>query len=1338
MTQSILKTYLRRLTNLTSRNRSLLLTRLSSEQFLDVHELNFLNSASSFELVQLLIGGKEQIPLCQVIDSRFEKVNEVSKQLRKIARTEAFIKEERGAEDLYVGYPFVKGKFADGSVVNAPLLFFPVTLRHVPMATGEKWILKQREEPISLNRSFLLAYSHFNQVTISNDLLETSFEEYDRDSTVFLTQLYEFLKNSPLEINFNQDLFTKQLVHFQELSKSDLTQLEKNGELKLYPQAVLGIFPQAGSYLAPDYEELLNQTPLTGELEEDLRSFFKHADSTSTSASEKTSSQKEEALLTPLPVDASQEQALWLVKQGQSLVVQGPPGTGKSQLIANLMTDFAARGKRVLLVCQKRVALDTVYQRLHRLGMGAFVALVHDFKNDRRALYAQLANQIEQVEAYQKQNYSLNTIVLERDYLQTCRRIDQLSTELQALKTALFDESRCGCSAKKLYLTSHLQAPHISLEGLHEAFHFQQLDDFLRRLRSYEAYAQRVNATAHPWADRVDFSTFRWQDLASIDQAIEDVPSFCQQLSQQTQQLGKVCTYAEFQELLQVRESIDTITTLLREEVVAQLFQKKQQSATFQQQFEQQQNELHFYQQQGLLTAFRSDELAGVGALLRRAIEARHSMLNWWFFGEKSALETTMTALGLSTQLQDLQVVERQLVNRLAFEQGLAHLETLGGLPKPLNTNLLSATVRQYEHLLSQWQEAQEVATLFEQLPAWVQRWLQSLPNDTLRQTFQTLTELLDDFNQKQIYWQQYLTAAQIETLAKQSAHADVLQTSLREDFEWLHEADVLKKSFNRVEVEVVNRLFEMVNQTIEAERTIPADELFLNSLRLAWLETIEMYYPILRGVSALKVEQMEAELQTSVQKKQAFSREILLLQLREHTYKNVEVNRLQNVVTYRNLKHQVTKKRNVWAIRKLIAELSEEVFPLVPCWMASPEAVSAVFPLRPSADDARPEVFDLVIFDEASQCFAEHGLPALYRGQQVVVAGDSKQLQPTDLYRIRLEDSSEDMAELELDSLLDLACHYLPQTQLQGHYRSHSLDLIDFSNQYFYKNSLQLLPHFEEINRLEPAIRYLKTDGVWQHNTNQLEAQQVVDLVQHLSQQEPGQSIGIVTFNHPQQQLIQDLLEVQQFMEASEQSEEPIFVKNIENVQGDERDIIIFSVGYAPDAKGRMAMQFGSLNLTGGEHRLNVAITRARRRIYVIASILPAQLEVEQVTNEGPRLLKKYLDYALHVSEGHYKPRPKPIEGFRQGWLLKSKLKPVVSTEKSAEPSAFTFELPFADVTVKKGSQYDSLILTDDDLYYQSLSPKEAHAYLPLNLSAKGWKFRRIWSRNWWKTEQT
>jgi hypothetical protein len=256
-----------------------------------------------------------------------------------------------------------------------------------------------------------------------------------------------------------------------------------------------------------------------------------------------------------------------------------------------------------------------------------------------------------------------------------------------------------------------------------------------------------------------------------------------------------------------------------------------------------------------------------------------------------------------------------------------------------------------------------------------------------------------------------------------------------------------------------------------------------------------------------------------------------------------------------------------------------------------------------------------------------------------------------------------------------------------------------------------------------------VRVEGVWERHTNRAEAERVAELVFELLRTQPGKEIGVVTFNFPQGQLVQDVLEAYA-LERQVSLPESLFVKNLENVQGDERDIIVFSVGYAPDPKGRLVMQFGSLNQVGGENRLNVAVTRAREAIYVVTSLLPGQLRTEDAQHEGPRLLRQYLQYALDVSEGKYVPAPAAVEGLAGDHRLGDRL--AESTPDLVK------ELPFADLALKKDGRYEELLLTDDDLYFASLSAKEAHAYLPFLLARKGWPYRRLYSREWWKGKWT
>ena len=297
-----LRIFQRRLVNLSPRNRSLVLLSLPKEQFLDIHELDFLSGSSSFHLIKGCIAGKSSLPLCEVLDPRDQKVNDISRRLRLITRTASFIEAERGTEDLYLGWPLVQGKFADGTVVRAPLLFWPVGLRVNPQ---NQWVMDRRDEPLVLNRSLAMAYAHFNGLKVLEEVFEKDFEDFPKDSLHFRTELYEWLKTTPLKLNYNSDLFEDQLQFFPKLLKSDLERTERSGELRLVPHAIMGIFPQAGSYLVRDYESLLQRveadhfSPFQSEVTDRLSKKIREAD-----------------ILTPFPMDASQEAAFRRVKKG--------------------------------------------------------------------------------------------------------------------------------------------------------------------------------------------------------------------------------------------------------------------------------------------------------------------------------------------------------------------------------------------------------------------------------------------------------------------------------------------------------------------------------------------------------------------------------------------------------------------------------------------------------------------------------------------------------------------------------------------------------------------------------------------------------------------------------------------------------------------------------------------------------------------------------------------------------------------------------------------------------------------------------------------------------------
>lgn len=1314
--KDILQSYLKRFTNLSGNNRSLLLLKLNVEQFIDLHDLDHVTGAPSWQIMEQLITKKSQVKLVPQSDARDELSNKIASRLKKLNRRERFLFEESGARDMYVGWPFVEGKFNDGTFFRAPLCFFPVELQ----LEKEHWTLcLKKEVNISFNKSLLLAFSHYNEIQLEEDLVEHTFDDYDKHATTFKNQLYERISESSIDIPFSREFYAEQLESFPNMVKDQLEQNYDVGELSLKMQAVLGIFPQADSYLVPDYDFLLDreqydsldaffeekvmgsQAPANADF--DPQSFFLH-------------SVKEDETFTPYPLDAHQENALKAVKKGNSIVVQGPPGTGKSQLICNLVADFIARGKKVLVVSQKRAALDVVYNRLKHNEIHEFAALVHDFKADRKEIYDKIARQIERLQDYKRSNNNLDALQLDRQFRQSSLTIEEHVEHFEEYKAALFDNSECGLSAKELYLTSNPEAAHISMVQEYADFHFNQLEKFNRKLDLYFDYANELDVAGHPWSDRVSFAGFKASDLQEILACLDEIPKEASAITKEVSKIiGEGVDYDACRTISESLERLREINAYLKNEEIYKLFRPMTAFPNAQTELLWLKNTRNLlnkcFEGNGVEQSIPPKEIGEVQQILKQRSDAKTSAwksFKWRFSKEKLRLARILVANGLRDDKAALQVLTERIDNRLNLQHQLTKLRSVGwidSVPKTLSQEEINHWIDQLEMGVNGKLRFNSFANFNEYFK------LNKLSAKEFRSKIKELREALEPLPGKRKRWNKYIEPPQIDRMLSDEDFLKALRRTVKRDFETLCELDKLRDSFTTNELAIVDRLTDL---QLDSKKELL--EVFDNSLRLAWVDHLESKSPVLRAVSTLKFDKMIAELQQAVELKAEASNQILLQKARERTYEGIEFNRLNNMVTYRDLLHQVTKKRRIWPIRRVINHFYQELFNLVPCWLASPESVSAIFPMEP--------VFDLVIFDEASQCFAEKGIPAIYRGKQVVIAGDDQQLKPNDLYRVRWEDESEDMA-LEVESLLELSRNFLMQVHLRGHYRSQSNELIQFSNEHFYDNNLSMLPHFEVANGNEPAIEYIKVKGEWEKQSNLVEAREVVEVVKAYLRKKTSYSLGVVTFNAVQQGLIIDLLEEEGLM-----NEASLFVKNIENVQGDERDVIIFSTAYAPDARGKFHVQFGSLNQAGGENRLNVAITRARQKVVIVTSILPSQLKVEDTKNEGPKLLKAYLKYAKAVSDKDFSLTTVSDKAFEPEWYLKKKL------------SAFEGDLPvkmqtdsvYADIALTRRNKYLGLIFTDDSSFYNSASVKETFVYRPALLNDKSWPFRMMHSRDYWQ----
>ena len=459
---------------------------------------------------------------------------------------------------------------------------------------------------------------------------------------------------------------------------------------------------------------------------------------------------------------------------------------------------------------------------------------------------------------------------------------------------------------------------------------------------------------------------------------------------------------------------------------------------------------------------------------------------------------------------------------------------------------------------------------------------------------------------------------------------------------------------------------------------------------------------------------------------------------------------------------YQISKKQKYWPIRKTMEEYKDFIFKLFPCWLLSPDNVSSLLPLEKN-------LFDLVIFDEASQVFIESTIPAIYRGKNVVVAGDSKQLRPSTTFMKRylggdpeLQEDYSVQAALEVESLLDLAVARYSSANLTYHYRSRHQELIDFSNHAFYNTSLQIAPNLSKNKTSRPIERY-RVNGKWIDRKNTAEAKKIVELLKNIFEtRKNNESIGIITFNADQQTCIADMIDKECSKDAEFRSamlkekirmengeDTSIFIKNLENVQGDERDIIIFSIGYAENELGRVYTNFGSLSAEGGENRLNVAITRAKTKIIVVTSIEPEALKVETSKNLGPKLLKKYLAYVRAVAKGDDEEVRAILKEIDSAEASEKSFSALISIEEEIkerlEKLGYKVSTNLGNSNSRlslaiyddKSDKYLVGVELDTDAFASSESCIERDVCKPRFLEARGWSVIRVWSRDWWLSPQ-
>ena len=435
-------------------------------------------------------------------------------------------------------------------------------------------------------------------------------------------------------------------------------------------------------------------------------------------------------------------------------------------------------------------------------------------------------------------------------------------------------------------------------------------------------------------------------------------------------------------------------------------------------------------------------------------------------------------------------------------------------------------------------------------------------------------------------------------------------------------------------------------------------------------------------------------------------------------------------------LKRNITNGGRGTSIRKLIDQIPTLLPKLCPCMLMSPISVAQYI-------DLDTEKFDIVIFDEASQMPTSEAVGAIARGKSLVVVGDPKQMPPTSFFssvQVDEEEAQYDDLESILDDCISLS---IPSRYLTWHYRSKHESLIAFSNAEYYEGKLHTFPSVDD--RLS-KVSLVKVDGTYDKGKSRCNRQEAEAIVQEIirrlqSPEESIRSIGVVSFSQVQQHLIEDILLEElgkrpELEQKAFQCEEPIFVKNLENVQGDERDIILFSIGYGPDEEGRVSMNFGPLNNSGGERRLNVAVSRARYEMMIFSTLRAEQIDLRRSQAKGVEGLKKFLEFA---EKGNV-ALPAIPNGMETGHSIVNDIAEELRRHQydvDTWVGRSCFKIDLAVSHPKHPEQYLMGILCDGRNYYETKTTRDREIVQPNVLRSLDWNLMRIWSVDWFENKE-
>lgn len=1106
-------------------------------------------------------------------------------------------------------------------------------------------------------------------------------------------------------------------------------------------QALIGHFSFSKFVMWRDlheHAELLSRNPVVDSLIKNQLSWLPEVDSSNESKPDKI--WKLTDVLLPIGADSSQLKAIASALTDKSFVLHGPPGTGKSQTITNIIANALYRGKRVLFVAEKMAALEVVEKRLASIGLGPYCLELHSNKARKTAVLEQLKQ------------------VLETGRVEDSGVFEQEANRLEALRAEL-----------NLYI-EELHKPGPFGLSLYDA-----MDGFKGMPASIEAAPIEKTVIQDADASRRQLIEDQAQAVEAAAQSLREIPKhplqpvllqdYSMQVQTEANQLlpglhdtgGWLMSHAgrllqsiglEEQDILRRGQWIhilrfldiwisgpdfpaslltvsEPIQTWERIRTVALLGLKYQESVS------------------SLSERFLDSILQVQPEALQ--LEWQQASQRWWpsrwWQHRKVKRKLQLHAKSGKLSHEEVPILLGQL--RLLHDEEKALmsesnwlLPLLGPLWKGVLTDWTRILIG-VDVLATSYNQVLLIVTESTQLSKWREKFGALLAEGVnsyavLQQPFwsefsQKLTRLLDGEERLKglLMWKFDSDTPHVKWLSETMQ----LYKSAHEHLSDLRDWCIYKQQSNQLaSIGIAEAVVALNNGHLPASG-------FADSVKKGVYKAIADYQIETSGV----LSKFSSDIYNDSIKRYAK----LMKQFEELSRKTIVAcvnSKLPNMLheaarssEVSILKRAIGNNGRGISIRQLFQQIPHLLPRITPCMLMSPISVAQYLSL-----DLEP--FDLIIFDEASQMPTAEAIGALARGKNVVVVGDPKQMPPTSFFAAQQFDGDnadkEDMESI-LDDCLALP---MPSKHLLWHYRSRHESLIAFSNAKYYDHHLLTFPSADDI---ETKVGFVPVQGYYDRSKarhNRAEAEAVVaEIVQRLK--DPAlrmRSLGVVTFSSVQQQLIQDLADAafaeEPMLEKwAYETEEPLFIKNLENVQGDERDVILFSVGYGPDKDGKLYMNFGPINRDGGWRRLNVAVSRARYEMKVFSTLRGAQIDLTRTSSEGVAGLKAFLEYAEKGKTALPGAMHRVLSHSGNVEMAIADTIRAMGYEVHTSVGTSGFKVDIAVVHPQQKGKYLLGVLCDGKQFAGVPAARDRYIGKVDVLQHLGWRIHSIWVADWW-----